>query len=357
MRKWLIIGFLLSSISVFCQTPDDLLLKDYQPKSIYNIPISTIDGAKFPIIDMHSHPYATSVEEVKRWVSNMNKYNIQKTIILTYATGNRFDSIYNVYAKFEGRFEIWCGFDYTGYQEKGWAKKAIKELERCHKVGARGIGELGDKGIGLEYCHPSKAEGMHIDDPRIQPLLKRCGELNMPINIHVAEPKWMYETMDETNDGLMNGYKWRIDLSKPEILVHQELINTLENAVENNPGTTFIACHFANCSHDLTIIGGLLDKYPNLYADISARYGETAPIPRYMNDFYAKYQDQLLFGTDMGYEQEMYEVVLRILETEDEHFYKPDYFNYHWPLHGFGLDDEILKKLYYENATKIINPN
>ncbi len=346
----------LSLIS-FGQNPDSLLLSDYQPKSVYNIPVSVIEKAKFPVIDMHSHPYAASLEEVELWVENMDQYNIEKTIILTYATGARFDSIYNVYSKFNGRFDVWCGFDYTGYNEKNWVNKAIKELERCYKVGARGIGELGDKGLGLQYSYPTKALGMHIDDPRIQPLLKRCGELKMPINIHVAEPIWMYEKMDATNDGLMNGYKWRVDMSKPEIIGHQALVNSLESAVKQNPNTTFIACHFANCSYDLSIIGKLLETYPNLYADISARFGETAPIPRYMQTFYKTYQDKLIFGTDMGFEDEMYDVVIRILETNDEHFYKLDYFNYHWPLHGFGLDDQILRKLYNENAQKIIGTN
>ncbi|WP_421876698.1 amidohydrolase family protein [Marinoscillum sp.] len=356
MRKDLITGILvLLSHTLLAQTPDSILLSNYRPASVYKIPTTKITKAKFPVIDMHSHPYAPSVDELERWVRIMNQYNIEKTIILTYATGDRFDSLYQVYNQYSDRFEVWCGFDYSGYHEKGWSQKAVKELERCFKVGARGVGELGDKGTGLKYSHPSPAPDMHIDDSRMRPLIEKCGELGMPINIHVAEPIWMYNKQDSTNDGLMNGYKWRIDLTEPNILDHQELIQTLENAVEQNPGTTFIACHFANCSYDLSIVGDLLDKYPNFYADISARYGETAPIPRYMKEFYSRYQDRLLFGTDMGYEPIMYQVVFRILETEDEHFYQQDYFNYHWPLHGFGLSDEILKKVYYENAKKILD--
>lgn len=336
------------------QTPDNLLLKDHAPVSVYNIPVTEVKTAASPVIDMHSHPYAASEEDIAQWIQNMDQFNIQKTVVLTYATGAEFDSLFDVYSAYDGRFELWCGFDYTGYQEPGWSAKAVEELERCYRKGARGIGELGDKGLGLVYSHPTPAPGMHLDDPRMQPLLQRCGELGMPVNIHVAEPIWMYGPMDETNDGLMNSYKWRIDLSQKGILDHAATVKTLENAVKAHPETTFIACHFANCSYDLSILARMLDSYPNLYADISARYGETAPIPRYMRAFYEKYQDRLLFGTDMGFDQEMYEIVFRILETEDEHFYKKDYFNYHWPLHGFGLSPDVLKKLYYENAQKII---
>ena len=87
--------------------------------------------------------------------------------------------------------------------------------------------------------------------------------------------------------------------------------------------------------------------------DIAARYAETATIPRFMADFYAKYQDRLLYGTDMGMDKNMYQVTFRILESRDEHFYEPYLFSYHWPLYAFGLNDIILKKLYLENAMKI----
>ncbi len=336
------------------QDINNLLLKDYRPVSIYNTPKTTINKAKFPVIDMHSHAYATSIAEIDQWVTNMDQFGIEKTILLTFATGNKFDSLYAIYSQYKGRFELWCGFDYTGYNEKGWAKKAVKELERCYTTGARGVGELGDKGEGLIYSHPTAAYGLHIDDKQLQPLIKKCGELGMPINIHVAEPYWMYETMDIHNDGLMNGFTWRIDKSKDNILLHSELIKTLENAVRDNPNTTFIACHFANCSHDLTIVGSLLEKYPNLYADISARYAEVAPVPKYARAFIEKYSDKLLYGTDMGFEKSMYQVTFRILETADEHFYEIERFNYHWPLYGFDLSDTTLKKIYYENAKKIL---
>jgi predicted TIM-barrel fold metal-dependent hydrolase len=336
------------------RSQEDILLKDYRPESVYNIQKTTISKAKYPVIDVHSHPYASSAEEIQEWIKTMDKRGIEKTLILTYQTGKAFDSIYNIYSKYEGRFEIWCGFDYTGYKEKGWVKKAIKELERCFEIGAKGVGELGDKGLGLAYSKPNPAPGMHINDPRMQPLLQRCGELGMPVNIHVAEPIWMYEPIDIHNDGLMNAEKWKIDRTNPDILLHSELIGTLEEAVAKNPGTTFIACHYANCSYDLNILGNLFDKYKNLYADISARYAETSPVPRATGTFYKKYQDRLLYGTDMGMDGTMYETTFRILETEDEHFYEHDLFGYHWPLNGLGLDDDTLKKVYSENARKIL---
>lgn len=306
------------------KNPEQLLLKDYRPKSIYKIPDTEIKKAKYPVIDMHSHDYAKTDLDIKRWVKTMDEKGIEKTIILSFATGTTFDSVYQKYATYGDRFEIWCGFDLNDFQNKDWEKRAIKELERCYKMGARGVGEVSDKGLGIRVRGTPPTFSMHIDDPRMKLLLKKCAELNMPINIHVAEPYWMYEKMDEHNDGLMNSFQWRVDLNQEGILDHSQLIETLENAVRDNPETTFIACHFANCSYDLSILSELLNKYPNLYADISARFGETAPIPRYMLNFYNQHQDQLLYGTDMGMSSYMYETTFKILETTDEHFYRID---------------------------------
>lgn len=342
-----------AALSLPAQDPGDLRLGQYRPRSIYNIPVTRVEKARYPVIDMHSHDYAGTPDQMDLWVENMKALRIEKTVILSCLTGELFDELVQRFEPYMEHFELWCGIDYTGYDQPGWAEKAIAELERCQAMGARGIGELGDKGLGLFYSKPTPAWGMHLDDARLDLVLRRAGELGMPLNIHVAEPKWMYEPMDSLNDGLMNAYHWRIDLSQPGILDHGELVSTLELAVARHPGTTFITCHFANCSYDLSILGKMLDRYPNLYADISARYGETAPIPRYMHDFYLKYQDRLIYGTDMGYGRDMYETTFRILETDDEHFYDMDHFNYHWPLHGFALPDEVLKKLYRDNALKI----
>lgn len=353
--KYIILFALISLVhnSISAQE-EDLLLKDYDPVSVYNVPKTHPEKAKFPVIDMHSHPYANSKEEIETWVKNMDKAGIKKTILLTYETGSAFDSIVDVYSKYKDRFELWCGFDYTGYNQPGWTEKAITELERCYRKGARGVGELGDKGKGLIYSKPTPAMGMHLDDPRMVPLLQKCGELGMPVNIHVAEPYWMYLPIDKHNDGLMNAKEWQINPSEEGLLGHADLIKTLDNALSQNEKTVFIACHYANCSYDLDILADLLKRHQNLYADISARYAETAPIPRHVKKFITTHQDRLLYGTDMGFEDSMYSTTFRILESEDEHFYEKGLFGYHWALNGFGLPNDVLKKLYFTNAQKLL---
>jgi hypothetical protein len=302
---------------------------------------------------MHSHAYAKTPEEIAEWVKNMDEVGVEKTILLTETSGQDFTDVQRKFAAYPGRFEIWCGFDYSGYDQPGFGPQAIRALEKCHQAGAGGVGELHDKGKGL-VSSSINAFGMHPDDARMDSLFERCGQLGLPVSIHVADPIWMYEPMDNTNDGLMNAFHWRLD-NQPDIVRHSGMIDILERTVKKHSNTTFMACHFANLDYDLARLGQVLERHPNLYADIAARYAETAPIPRFSAKFYAEYADRLLYGTDMGFEKQMYRVTFRILETSDEHFYEHGMFGYHWSLNGFGLPDEILRKVYRTNAEKILN--
>lgn len=128
--------------------PEKILLKDFRPRSLYKIPVTEVPRAKFPIVDMHSHAYARTPEEIAEWVRNMDEVGIAKTIILTGATGQEFDDIYRKYATYPDRFELWCGFDYTGYDQPGFGQRAIGVLEKCHEAGARGLANFTIKGKG-----------------------------------------------------------------------------------------------------------------------------------------------------------------------------------------------------------------
>jgi hypothetical protein len=310
----------------------------------------------------------------------MDAAGVEKTVIFTGApTPERFSQARQPYAKYPNRFDLWCSFDLAGVNEPGFGPSAVKALEDCHGLGAVGVGEISDKGRGFSsgggmrpagagsanrpaggypgrgsaFFPPSTGPmGPHPDDPRIDALWDKCAQLGMPVNIHVSDPIWSYQPMDRSNDGLMNGYTWMIKLT-PGMFGHNELIESLERAVSMHPKTIFIACHLMNLDYDLGRLGQILDRHPNLYGDISARFGELAPIPRFVAQFMEKYQDRVLYGTDMAYNELMLSTTFRILETSDEHFYVHPLFDYHWPLYGFGLPDGVLKKVYGANTRKV----
>jgi predicted TIM-barrel fold metal-dependent hydrolase len=280
----------------------------------------------------------------------MDAVNVQKTILFC-GTGKTFDDYAAAFGKYPERFELWCGFDFSGYDKPGFVEKAIAELERCVGKGAKGIGEISDKGAGFVR---DAAVQLHIDDPRLDPLLEKAADLKLPINFHAADPIWMYEKMDAKNDLLYEAYYYRLD-NKTNILGHKEVLATLARAIQKHPQVTFIACHFMNLTYDLDQLGILFDKYPNLYADCSQREAYIASIPRFAKKFIEKYAGRLVWGTDQGYSLPMYRNSFHILETEDEHFYAWDVSNTRWCLYGLGLSDQTLKKLYRDNSLKILN--
>jgi predicted TIM-barrel fold metal-dependent hydrolase len=354
-------------------SPETFLLKDYHPRSIYRVPKADIKRAKYPIVDVHCHG-ARPIGQLDEMVKVMDGVGVEKTVIFTGAnSADRLTETRQIYSKYPNRFDLWCSFDLTGNDQPGFGPSAVKALEDCHRAGAAGVGEISDKGFGFRSgggfrgggpgagkaprgsSTPPATPGPHADDPRMDSLWDKCAQLGMPVNIHVSDPIWSYQPMDLHNDGLMNGYTWRIDDKQPGILGHNGLIESLERATQKHRKTVFIACHLANLDYDLTRLGQMFERNPNLYADISARFAETAPIPRFVNQFFQKYPDRVLYGTDMAYTQRMFSATFRILESQDEHFYEQDLnfnFNYHWPLYGLGLPDSVLKKVYRDNALR-----
>jgi hypothetical protein len=352
--------------------PDQLLLKDYRPKSVYEIPVTEIKKAKFPIIDVHHHARVKTPEDVDATVKIMDAVGVETTVAFS-GVGPAFDETYRLYSKYPKRFQVWCGLNMADVDQPGFGPVTVKELERCCKVGAVGVGEITDKGMGIggQFGGPPNwqgtrppggggsgprggpaKKGLHPDDPRMDPIWQKCAELGLPINLHMSDPYWSYLPQDKHNDGLMNGFSWRLD-NKPGIMGHDDLIKSLDAALQRHPKTVFIACHLANLDYDLTRLSQMLDRSPNLFVDISARFAETAAIPRFATQFIRKHANRVTYGTDMPYTRQIFSTTFRVMESFDEHFYEQDLFfnfNYHWPMHGFGLPDDVLRKVYRETA-------
>jgi len=371
-------------------SPPTILLNDYLPRSLYKVPVTEINKAKYPVIDCHNHGHGPL--SVADMVKMMDQVGVEKSVIFTGAwDAERFTEVSRQYSFYPNRFDMWCMFNMDDFGKPDFEKAALKSLEECHRAGARGVGEIHDKGSGFTWQYssrrtvrsrrpgrtyaplnggptytrnpmppsPNAPKGPHPDDPRLDALWNRAGQLGMPISIHVSDPIWSYHKMDHTNDGLMNGWSWRIIL-EPGNYDHNQLVNSLDKTAQKHPKTIFIACHLSNLDYDLTRLGEMFDRSPNLYADISARFAETATIPRFTGRFLTKYSDRVVYGTDVSYNVPFFTTSFRILETEDEHFYERGKvetanfnFNYHWTLNGFGLPDDVLNKIYHDNAVNI----
>ena len=360
-------------------TLDNLLLKDYHPESIFNVPQTRIEKAKYPVIDFHNNIGETAPatpERIDEFVKTMDSLGVEKVVITgeVHPTPEDFSRLRRNFSKHPGRFDFFCTFDLSAANEPEFARKAIKSLEGCYRLGAVGVGEIVDKGKGLqvpvgesfpgpqseEIIHadshllgPNFVGAPHLDDDRMDPLLERCRQLGMPVHIHVADPIWTYLPTNGKNDGLPDAYNWKTQVV-PGMWGYDELIQSLDRAAQKHPKTVFVAAHFANLGHDLPRLGQMLDRNPNLFANTSARFNEVATIPRQANEFFRKYPDRILYGTDHDYYDPVAErTTFRILETSDEHFYQPNFYRFLWPMYGLGLPDAVLAKVYRENALSV----
>jgi predicted TIM-barrel fold metal-dependent hydrolase len=336
-------------------SPDTLLQKDYKAQSIFKIPETQVLKAKYPVIDMHFHgPGGGDMDaHAVAVLKTMDEAGIQKTVVFS-GSGKLFDKVAAGFGKYPERFELWCGLDLRDCDKPGFGPATIAELERCVKLGAKGVGEIGDKGWGLiEFRVPDANSFMHIDDPRMDPILEKLADLKLPFNFHSGDPRWMYGPIDAHNDMMPWATRFRLDKRK-DLPSLDEMTAFFENALKKHPRTTFIACHLLNQTDDLDRLGKLFDKYPNLYADVSQREAHVAGIPRFAKQFMEKYADRLVYGTDAGNSVAMHRFRFRIWETLDEHFYAWDVSVTPWPLSGLGLSDVTLKKLYRENALRIL---
>ncbi len=328
---------------------DTILVRDYAPRSSVVTRQSFKPKARYPAIDCHIHVVASNPGEVAEWVKTMDEVSIEKSIVLTEATGAAFDALVKLLPEAHpGRFLLFCGIDLTDIENPDYSKRIVAELERCHRMGAQGVGEVIDKGFGIAEdpaLAPNKR--LHIDDPRLDPFWEKCAELGMPVNLHAADHPSCWTQLDVYQERSPD-YQ-HFNMFGKNVPSYEEMISMRNRVVEKHPKTLFIACHLGNQGHDLEKLSTELDKYPNLFLDTSARDYEIGRTPRASARFLTKYRDRVFFGTDQGRERSLYQIHWRLLESADEYFEG----RVGWRYYGLELPDQVLKSLYHGNAARI----
>jgi predicted TIM-barrel fold metal-dependent hydrolase len=328
---------------------DAVTVRDYAPRSSLVLEETFPGRAKFPAIDVHAHENAKTPEDLAAWVRTMDDVGVETTIVLTGATGAAFDRIADLYLKRGDRFQVFCGVLTTDLDKPDYPERAAAELERCYRKGARGVGELSDKGMGFGGGNLPRNKRLHGDDPRLDLYFRKCAELKIPVIAHIADHPSCWQPLDVYQERTPQ-YQ-HFNLHGRDVPTHGELVASRDRMVARHPQTTFIACHLGNQGHDLKTLARALDTYPNLFLDISARDYEVGRTPRASAKFLAKYQDRVLFGTDMGRDPSMYRAWWRLFETADE--YMPG--RVWWRYYGLELPNRVLESLYRGNARRLLN--
>lgn len=350
--------------------------KSFMPETCYLIQETHIPSkAKFPVIDAHNHLWG-GFDKIDEMVHVMDDVGVIACSDLTsnvkidwrdggysLRDGNIDDFIRFTRSSWPGRF---YGFTTATFNRpadrplfldpKQFVEKTISVLNEHMNKGIKGLKIL--KELGLHY-RDNQGKLIHVDDDFLAPVWEEAGRLGMPVLIHQSDPYGFFEPVTPENEHYSTLKKYPDwGFADPKFPAKKELLDRRDRLVKDHPGTVFILPHVANYAENLGYVSELLNRHKNIYIDFSARLDELGRQPYTARDFMIKYQDRIVFGTDMPLSGEMYRCYFRFLETRDEYFIPPDYDGsfgrYRWRIYGLGLPDNVLKKIYYQNILKVI---
>jgi predicted TIM-barrel fold metal-dependent hydrolase len=330
-------------------------IREYKPRSTLVVPQHPVPKARFPVIDFHGHPPAlTSPDAINRVVAAMDPINLRLMINASGASGDRLRQQLDALraSPHRDRFAMFTNISFRDVGP-GFAEAAARQLEADVKAGAMGLGEI-MKSFGLQ-ARKTDGSRLQLDDPSLDPIWQTAARLEIPVFIHTADPAEFFQPLDYSNERWLEMalFDDRRYFDRSRFPAFEELMAERDRLIARHPSTTFVLAHLGWHANDLGRLGRLMDRLPNVYAEIGAVLYDIGRQPRTAHDFFVKYQDRVLFGKD-SFQPDEYPYYWRVLETTDEYF---DYYrDYHafWKLYGTGLPDDVLRKLYHGNALKLL---
>lgn len=329
---------------------------EYRPRSTLVVPEHEVPRPRYPVVDFHGHPPRfTTVEAVRSLLAQMDAIGIRVMVSASNSTGDVLRQQVEA-ARAAGatdRFAVLAGLDLRNVGPGSGARIA-SQLEADVRAGAAGVGEIG-KGFGLST---RKADGtrLRLDDPELDVVWETAARLRVPVFIHVGDPAEFFEPLDFTNERWLEMalFANRRFNDRARYPAFDSLMAERDRLFARHPDTRWVIAHLGWHASDLARLGRLFDRHPNLYSEVGAVLYDLGRQPRFAREFFIKYQDRLLFGKD-SFAPDEYPYYWRVFETADEYF---DYYrDYHafWKLYGMDLPDDVLRKLYYANALRILN--
>lgn len=347
--------FLFAAMSAFGQKAD-LRLLDWQPQSQMVVKETKIIKPKFPVIDIHNH--LRDLDKTEYYLRQMDEAGVWMCVGLDGLSENDFykEHLRVSHSVSRERFHIYFNPDFSKIDEPDFGRREAAKLEEAVKMGVRGLKIF--KALGLTIKDKS-GKIVPVDDPRIDPIWAKCGELGIPVMIHVSDPKAFHagpvDRYNERYDELAGNPEW--SFYGDAFPSKEEILEQRNRVMARHPGTIFIGAHMGNLPEELGRVAMWLEQYPNFYVDITARISELGRQPYTARRFFIKYQDRILFGTDTRPDVEAYRVCYRFLETDDEYFDPTPAHKQQgrWMIYGLYLPDEVLEKVYNKNALKIMS--
>ena len=337
----------------------ELKLRDWEPRSMLVTKVTEVLKPAFPVIDVHNHlgggKRILTPQRVKRYLEEMDAAGVRTAVNLDGGWGQKLkETLAALDEAHPGRFLTYALIDFSGIDEPGWSDREAARLRESFEAGAKGLKFHKTLGLGVRY---KDGRFLPVDDPKLDPIWEVCARYKRPVEIHTADPGAFFTPLDRYSE------RWHELNEHPEWLFHgkdfpkrSELHAQRIRVIAHHPNTTFICAHMANDGEDLAEVGRCLDAYPNMYVDIDARISELGRQPYTARRFFLKYQDRIMFGTDTAPNQAAYRMYYRFLETDDEYFDPAG--GHHrqgfWMIYGVFLPKDVLEKLYYKNAERLL---
>ncbi|MEP2669441.1 MAG: amidohydrolase family protein [Cyclobacteriaceae bacterium] len=327
-------------------------VEEYSPISTLKVPEHKPTQAKFPFIDVHNHQFTMPIQNLDKLVAEMDELNMKVMVNLSGFRGKYLEwTLDNVNEKYSNRFIVFLNIDFEELDDEGWPDNTLKLMEDAKALGINGLKVY--KNLGLTE-KDNEGNRIAVDDPRLDPIWAKCGELGIPVLIHTGEPNAFWSPKDKYNERWLELKQYPSRYKDPEKNPSfDEVMNEQHNVFRKHPNTKFINAHLGWYGNDLEKLGTLMDELPNMYAEIGAVIAELGRQPHTAREWLIKYQDRIMMGKDT-YKKEEYYTYFRVLETKDEYF---DYYrkrHAHWKMYGLNLPDSVLEKIYYKNALKVI---
>jgi predicted TIM-barrel fold metal-dependent hydrolase len=349
-----------------------LRLTEFEPKSMLHVAETAVPRARFPVIDFHTHVSFRSrsrpVTPPAELVRTMDDVNLHTMVNLTGGSGEQLATTLATFDRaFPRRFVSMTEPTWTRASENGYAAWQAEEVERAKTAGAVGVKILKTLGLFLRDGGPT-GKLVRVDDQRFDPRWDACGRLGLPVAMHVGDPEAFFLPIDRFNERYEElGAHPDWSFYGKDFPAFKEVLAARDRVFARHPKTTFVALHVGHWAENLAAVGEMLDKFPNVNVEIGARIGELGRQPRTARRFFDKYQDRIMFGTDAiphGIETpqqvfgaDLYHIYYRFLETEDEYFdYAPARIppQGRWRIYGLGLPEGILRKVYHQNAERVL---
>lgn len=326
-------------------------IEEYSPKSTLVVPQNQVKRAKYPFIDVHNHQFDMPLKDLSQLVTEMDSLNMAFMINLSGFRGLYLQqSLKNVKKHAPTRFGLFVNIDFEKIDDPDFASEQVEIIEQAVQDGVMGLKVY--KSLGLTD-RAKNGDRIAINDPRLDPIWKACGDNHIPVLIHSGEPESFWNPKDRYNERWLElrqkPNRYRDPKTNPSF---EEVLSEQHAVFAKHPNTTFINAHLGWMGNNLDRLGTHLDRYPNVMTEIGAVLAELGRQPKRARQFFVDYQDRILFGKD-AYKVSEYYTYFRVLETDDEYF---DYYrkrHAHWKMYGLALPDSILKKIYFKNALRL----